>query len=376
MIEIIPFQPYLADPDRVDCVATPPYDSMRPEERAAFSKNHPENFINAIRSIEEFPETDQYSLEDILQDNLHALEKLLEDGSFLLESEPALYVYELHCEDHTQTGIVAEVPLSNYGAGRIRGHEETRSDHEHHLYEYLNTVGANSSPICAAYRDFLAINKIISDITTEPAELDFTDGYGVRQKVWRISDREIQRRLELLFREIKVVYLTDGHHRIVSALRHAERRNGEHGVDGPWNYMMMALFPMEQMRILPFNRCIQDLGSLSSKDFLTRLAKGFSIEKCDPDQLKIRGPEHRGQFLMLLDHQCYRVTISLDNIPEHPVEALDVSLLQNLVFEPLLGVKSPRSDPRLGYVTGESGIDGLRDRSELGWRLSFACCPP
>ena len=376
MTQIRSFQPYLAAPARVTEVASPPYDSMQPEERAAFGARHPENFINAIRSIEEFPDSDRLSLDELLHQNSTVLEKLLGDGSFVLESQPGIFVYQLCCQDHMQTAVVAEVPLSDYYAGSVRGHEDTRPDHEDHLYEYLNVVGAVSSPICAAYPGDAAIDEVVSCITQHQAWLDFTDNYGVTQKIWRVADRESLSRLESLFERISVIYLTDGHHRVASGARHADRRNGQYNTDGPWNYLLMALFPVDQMRILPFNRCVRDLGDLSAKDLLSALASVFSVEECNPDELSFQGPQRRGEFILLMDDQYYRLVIPADLVPTDPVEALDVSLLQRLVFEPLLGISNPRADPRLDHVTGDTGLEGLRQRCRLGWRLGFACYPP
>ena len=376
MTQIRSFQPYLASPVRVTQVASPPYDSMPPEERAAFGARHPENFINAIRSIEEFPDSDRLSLDELLHQNATVLEKLLGNGSFVLEPQPGFFVYQLRCQDHIQTGVVAEVPLSDYYAGLIRGHEDTRPDHEGHLCEYLNVVGAVSSPICAAYPDDAAIEEVVSGITQHQAWLDFTDDYGVAQKIWRVTDRESLSMLESLFQQIPVIYLTDGHHRVASGARHADRRNGQYGTDGPWNYLLMALFPADQMRILPFNRCVRDLGDLSAKDLLAALANVFSIEKSNPNELGFQGPQRRGEFVLLMDDQYYRLVISPHQVPTDPVEALDVSLLQRLVFEPLLGISNPRSDPRLDHVTGDTGLEGLRQRCRMGWRLGFACYPP
>ena len=142
---------------------------MQPEERAAFSGSHPENFINAIRSIEEFPDSDHLSSGELLHQNATVLERLLGDGSFVLEPQPGIFVYQLRCHDHMQTAVVAEVPLSDYSAGLVRGHEDTRPDHEDHLYEYLNVVGAVSSPICAAYPGVTAIDEVVSCITQHQA---------------------------------------------------------------------------------------------------------------------------------------------------------------------------------------------------------------
>jgi len=349
---------------------------MSPQERAEFGARHPDNFINAIRSIEEFPKTELPSLQQLLQDNSAVLSRFLGDGSFVRELEPSLYIYEMICQDHSQKGIVAEVPVADYHAGVIKGHEDTRAEHEDHLFQYLNVVGATSSPICAAYSSNSSIDQIVSNITDVAPLLDFTDDYGVCQKVWRVSDRQVCGDLEALFGQISTIYVTDGHHRVASGIRHSDRQSARSNADGAWNYLLMALFPMNQMRILPFNRCIKDIGDLSADKMLDNLSSIFSIEECHRESLNNDGPEKRGEFILLFDDRYYRLIIPSDRIPAHPVKALDVSLLQSLVLEPLLNIRDPRSDPRLDYVTGESGLDGLRQRCKSGWRLSFACYPP
>ena len=376
MTQIYPFRPYLVEPAQVAGVATPPYDSMSPDERAVFSAGHPDNFINAMRSIEEFPNDQRPSLDELLRQNADALDRFLQNRFFVREPESGIFVYQLRVSDHVQTGIVAEVPLTEYQAGLILRHEDTRTDHEDRLYDYLEVVGANSSPICAAYRMDPEIESIVAGITAKTPWLDYTDDLQVCQRIWRVRDAKIHSALQRCFGRIPVLYLTDGHHRIASAARHAERRKATTNVDGPWDYLLMDLFPAEHLRILPFNRCVRDLGNLSKEKFLERLAKTFSLEPLDLDGSGFRGPRSRGEFILLLDGQGYRLVVNSTQVPDHPVDGLDVSLLQNLVLEPLLGIRDPRADSRLDYVTGELGMEGLRRRSQSGWQLVFACYPP
>ena len=376
MTQIYPFRPYLVTPTEIANVAAPPYDSMSVQQRAAFGVDHPNNFINAMRSIEEFPDDQRPSLDQVLQQNSDALERLLREGFFALEPEHSYFVYQLQVNDHVQTGVVAEVPLAEFQAGLIRQHEDTRSGHEDRLFDYLGVVGANSSPICAAYPTDPEIDDIVAGITADSPWLDYTDDLEVCQRIWRVSDAKIQSALEECFERIAVLYLTDGHHRIASAARHAKIRNLQKDVDGPWNYLLMDLLPAEQLQILPFNRCVYDLGDLSEQAFLKSLSEVFSLEPWDIDGPGFRGPRSRGEFVLLLGGEGYRLAIDPKQVPDHPVDGLDVSILQNLVLEPLLGIHDPRADPRLEYVTGESGMEGLRQQWQLGWQLVFACYPP
>ena len=375
MINIRSFPTYLATPSGATRVVAPPYDSMTPEERSAFGTTHPENFINAIRSIEQFHDGNELSLNELLRRNVETLEKSLKSDAFSFQSQPMIFIYQLSHEDHTQTGIVAEVPLSDYRSGLILGHENTRAEHEERLYQYLKVVGAVSSPICAAYSGNSVIDDIVANVTSGPEWIELEDDCHVVQKIWRIMDQRVQRSLVSLFREIPVMYLTDGHHRVAAGVRYADQKSGESTGDEPWHHLLMAIFPIDQMRILSFNRCIRDMGNLSASDLLTDLSKVFSVKKCQPSALDFYGPRRRREFVLLMDHEYYRLTISPERVSNHPVDSLDVSLLQDLVLAPLLGIFNPRSDSRLGYVAGESGLTGLQDRCREGWRLCFACYP-
>ena len=138
----------------------------------------------------------------------------------------------------------------------------------------------------------------------------------------------------------------------------------------------MALFPIDEMRIFAFNRCVRDLGGMTADDFLARLSEVFYVGRCQPGTLDFFGPKKRGEFVLCIDSQYYHLAVVPNKIPDHPVESLDVSLLQNCVLGPLLGIRNPRSDARLDYITGDKGLDGIQERCQSGWRLGFACYPP
>jgi len=351
-------------------VVAPAYDSMAPAERAAYAKTNPSNFIKTMRTPEDYVESENPSLGMVLDHNLNAVQKMLEDSTFELQPHEALYIYRLHTGDHVQTAVIAEVPVTEYQQGRIHKHEHTRSEHENRLTQYLQHVGVSSSPICLAYQDDARIDKTVEIITHDKPLLDFSLEDGVRQTIWKVVGTEQIDILRTQFLSVEVAYLTDGHHRMAASVRHAANRSSS----GPWDNFLAALFPATQLRILSFNRCVRDLNGLSVEQLIDGLALNFTVDRISDDR-KTMLPSKPGEFTLLVENQLFRLQVRPARVPNDPVGSLDVSLLQNLFLEPVLGIGDDRSDPRLDFVTGDRGLNGLRQRAEEGWQAGIACYP-
>ena len=351
-------------------MVAPAYDSMAPAERAAYAKANPPNFIKTMRTPEDYVESENPSLEMVLDHNLNAVQKMLEDSTFELQPQEALYIYRLHTGDHFQTAVIAEVPVTEYQQGRIHKHEHTRSEHENRLTQYLQHVGVSSSPICLAYQDDARIDKTVEIITQDKPLLDFFMEDGVRQTIWKVVETEQIDFLRTQFLSVEVAYLTDGHHRMAASVRHAANRSSS----GPWDYFLAAVFPATQLRILSFNRCVRDLNGLSVEQLIDGLALNFTVDRISDDR-KTMLPSKPGEFTLLVENQLFRLQVRPARVPNDSVGSLDVSLLQNLFLEPVLGIEDDRSDPRLDFVTGDRGLNGLRQRAEEGWQAGIACYP-
>ncbi len=370
MTQIHTFKPYVVCSDRAERVVAPAYDSMAPAERAAYAKTNPSNFIKTMRTPEDYVESENPSLGMVLDHNLNAVQKMLEDSTFELQPHEALYIYRLHTGDHVQTAVIAEVPVTEYQQGRIHKHEHTRSEHENRLTQYLQHVGVSSSPICLAYQDDARIDKTVEIITQDKPLLDFSLEDGVRQTIWKVVGTEQIDILRTQFLSVEVAYLTDGHHRMAASVRHAANRSSS----GPWDNFLAALFPATQLRILSFNRCVRDLNGLSVEQLIDGLALNFTVDRISDDR-KTMLPSKPGEFTLLVEDQLFRLQVRPARVPNDPVGSLDVSLLQNLFLEPVLGIGDDRSDPRLDFVTGDRGLNGLRQRAEEGWQAGIACYP-
>ena len=367
--------PYVVCRDRAERVVAPAYDAMAPAERVAYAKANPSNFIKTMKTPEDYTESKNPSLEMILDHNLNAVRKMLEDLTFELQSQQALYIYRMHTGEHVQTAVIAEVPVVEYQQGRIHRHEHTRSEHEDRLTQYLQHVGVSSSPICLAYQDDARIDKTVKIITQGKPMLDFALEDGVQQTIWKVVETEQIDILRTQFLSVEVAYLTDGDHRMAASVRHAaSRSHNAKSNSGPWSKFLAALLPATQLRVLSFNRCVRDLNRLSVEQLIDRLTLNFTVDQISDDSMTVL-PSKPGEFTLLVENRLFRLQVRSVRVPNDPVGCLDVSLLQNLFLEPVLGIGDDRSDARLDFVTGDSGLNGLRQRAEEGWQVGIACYP-
>lgn len=380
MPEIHPFPCYCVKPEWAVEVVTPPYDAFSPAERAAFVEDHPGNYLNVIRSLDEFTGHRTLSLEKLLEQNAENLRELLIADKFSFCEEPCLYLYRLISGEHEQTGLVCEISVDAYAAGQsVKVHEQTRREKEDQLLAYMERVGAASSPVCCTYRHQAAIDAEVRDLiqSREPL-LDFQSVDGVRHTVWRMADAERIQRMTSLFAALPVSYLTDGHHRAAVAWRYAQQerlaRNERYTGEEPFNFLLVAFFPDNQLRILPYNRCVKGLNGLSKAEFLTRLEAHFTVTEFSPRPTEGYLPDRPRRFACLLGDNWYDLLLRSEvGIPDDPVQRLDVSLLQRFILEPVLGIREPRTDPRIGYISGASGEKGLENACRQGFAAAFAC---
>ena len=376
MPNIKPFDGYLIKAERANTVVSPAYDSVSAEQRTKFADANPENFINTMRLLEDFPADAQPTQDELLNGNKERLQQLLDGGSFDQLEKPSMFVYQLGNEDHIQTGLVCEVAVEEYENGALKKHENTRATKEDLLAQYQEVVGASSSPICLTYPQSKSIDQTIAEVTSNKPDIDFTTDDGELQRVWCVSDASRLSQLQQQFAQVQATYLTDGHHRAASGRRYAEimrAKTGSNTGDEPFNQLLIALFPDNQLNLLPFHRCVLDTQGQTATQITSALEKNFEVAKLD-GQTEFESSCH-GEFGMLLEDTWYKLNVRAESFDQHnPISSLDVSLLQDLILDPILDIKDMRDDPRLGYVAGVSGIDGIRQAAADGWQVVFVCC--
>ncbi len=372
------FSGYVVDPGQAHEVVSPGYDALTPQERYEFTAKHPRNYLNVTRSQDEFPENERPTLDQLLASNAANLRKLINDGAFIYQERPCLYLYRLAVDGHEQTGVVAQISIDEYEQGRLKKHENTRAEHEDRLVQYLEVVGATSSPVCVAYAQRDEIDVLVNTLCDQSPILDFISRDGVAHTIWRIEDDHPMTRLVEEFAVVSELYLTDGHHRSAAVSRYAASRraaNPNHTGNEPYNRLLVAMFPHDQLKIAPFNRCVRDLDGHSLTDFLSSIGKSFEIDELRNDVTQDPRPTMRGEMSMLVDGSWYRLKAHADVVPvDDPVRALDVVVLQEQILGPVLGI-NPRSDPRLEYIPGAFDRHVMESICEKGWRVVFAAHP-
>ncbi len=377
MPQISKFGGHLVRQRRACSVVTPAYDAMTPAQRRTFAGRHPGNYVNVMRSLDEFDEYNKPTLEEVLAHNRSHLRWLLDGDAFARTPHPAYYLYQLKCRAHEQTGLIANIPVADYTEARLKKHEDTQRQKEDMLVRYQDAVGVASSPICVAYADRAGIDDAVRQAKTAAPCLKFSAWDTVEQTVWRIDDAQIEQALADEFAQVEYTYLTDGHHRCASGARFAElvrKRSAAASMSLNAEQLLVALFPQSQLKIYSYFRCVRDLGGMSIAQLVSAIeGVGIEVEQqpIESDQLL---PQVRRQITMIAGHRAFRLRIPDALVPERdPVGCLDVSILQNKILAPVLNIGDARGDDRLSYVPGVGGISVLRERCSSDWQVGFAC---
>jgi uncharacterized protein (DUF1015 family) len=372
---IQPFRGLRPATEHASDVVAPPYDVLNTAEARERVKGHPLSFLHISKPEIDLPEgTDPYSSE-VYEKGAENLQRLITDKILVRDEQPYYYVYRLIMGEHQQTGLVVSASVADYDTNRIRKHEYTRPDKENDRVRQIDALNAQTGPVFLTYRN----NKIIEDITKKISQTapiyDLTADDGVKHTIWLVSDAGDINILTSTFDAMECLYIADGHHRSASASRIAAERNKDQSETGvaAHDYFLSVIFPDNQMQILDYNRVIKDLNGLSVEELLTKIENSFSLEKMDA----LYKPQKRKEFSMYLKGQWYKLQIKNGLVPENdPVASLDISLLQNNLIDPLLGVSDPRRDKRIDFVGGIRGLEELEKRVDSGeMQVAFAIYP-
>lgn len=376
MPQVTPFRSIRPIPELADRIAALPYDVYNRREALDETRREPLSFLKIDRAETQFPEdVDTYDPK-VYEKAKELLNSMLQDGSFIMEDSPCYYIYELTMDGRSQTGIVACSSIDDYQNEIIKKHEKTREDKELDRIRHVDITDTHTGPIFLVYRSVSVINQIVEDAKQKAPLYDFVSSDGIRHRVFRISDQDAIQKLEKAFAEIPCTYIADGHHRCASAVKVGQKRRKEHpGYTGEeeFNRFLSVLFPDDQLAILPYNRVVKDLNGLSVSEFLSALEKaGFTVSA---PQKEAVSPSSKGSFGLYLDGSWYLVTASLPLLSDDPVKGLDVSILQDRILGPILGIGDPRTDKRIDFVGGIRGLSELERRVSEDMTLAFSMYP-
>ena len=351
-----------------DQVAALPYDVYDRAEAVAAVDGEPLSFLNIDRPETQFPaDADMYAPE-VYAKARELFDARRADGTFVTEPAPCFYLYELTMNERSQTGVVACCAIEDYLENVIKKHENTLEKKELDRIRHIDALDAQTGPIFLTYRDSDAIDILVAAVKKTAPLYDFTGEDGVTHRVWRMAAAseevvcsQAYAGLVAAFAKVSCAYIADGHHRAASAVKVGlARREANPGYDGTeeFNYFMSVLFPASQLSILAYNRVVRDLNGLTKDEFLNALAGEngpFEIIHTQESQLE---PIDKGAVGMYLDREWYGLGVKPEFESSDPVDGLDVSILQEKVLAPILGIGDPRTDERIEFV---GGIRGLRE---------------
>ena len=369
------FKGYRPTAELCSKVAALPYDVMSSAEAREMVKGDPYSFLHVDRAeIDLDPSVDIYSPE-VYQKAADNLNKMITDGIYIHDEKPCMYIYRLTMDGRSQTGLVACASIDEYINNKIKKHELTREDKEQDRIRHVDTCNANTGPIFLTYRNRDDINALIAEETAKTPVYDFVSEDGVGHTVWVIDDESKISALQAAFAQVPALYIADGHHRNASAVKVGLKRRGEGEYDkeAEFNFYLAVAFPDNQLKILDYNRVVKDLNGMSESEYLEKISKDFDVK---PENGTFK-PDSALTFGMYLGGKWYRLTAKDGSFnAADPVESLDVSILQNNLLAPVLGIGDPRTDDRIAFVGGIRGLGELVSLVDSGRAaVAFAMYP-
>ena len=375
MAQIRPFKAYRPCKGMEERIAALPYDVYNRAEACEVVKKNPESFLAVDRAETQFgEEVDTYA--DCVYEKADQMlrEKILE-GKFVQDPTPCFYLYELTMDGHSQTGVVGCASIDDYRNNVIKKHENTRADKEEDRIRHVDTCSMQTGPIFLAYRAKEDLKEKIGELKKQAPVYDFVSEDGIGHRVWVIDNDSDVAMIEEAFGKIPAIYIADGHHRCASAVKVGLKRREQYPDytgEEEFNYFLSVIFPDEELRILDYNRAVKDLNGMDAATFLTRIEEYFAVEKKGQSPYR---PTEKGTFGMYLENEWYSRSAKDEIKSEDAVEGLDVSLLQNDLLDPILGIMDPKTDKRIDFVGGIRGLGELERRVHTDMKVAVSMYP-
>ena len=356
-------------------VASLPYDVYNRKEACAAVAGNPVSFLNIDRAETQFSDDVDTYADCVYEKARELLDTRIAEGVYVTDAGDHYYLYELTMDGRSQTGIVACSSIDDYVNGVVKKHENTREDKELDRIRHVDTVNAQTGPIFLAYRQNETLKAIVAEEKAKPVLYDFVSDDGIRHRVWKIDDPAQTAAIEAAFAAIPATYIADGHHRAASAVKVGLKRRAENpGYTGeePFNYFLSVLFPDEELMILPYNRVVKDLNGMSREQFFEAVKGKFELEEIGKEPY---APAEKGTFGMYLDNTWYALKVLPQYRSTDPVKGLDVSILQDQLLGPVLGIGDPRTDKRIDFIGGIRGLKELERRVREDMEIAFSMYP-
>lgn len=356
-------------------IAALPYDVMNSDEARERVKDNPYSFLHVDKAEVDLPEEIDVYDDRVYEKAKENLDKMIDDGLYIEDTKPNYYIYRQVMNGRSQTGLVACASIDDYTNNIIKKHELTREKKEIDRINHVYKCGAHTGPIFLTYRENKNISNIVNEWVKKEPIYDFKADDGIIHTVWIIDDEGTVNRLQDLFKTVKYLYIADGHHRSASAVKvgHIKRAEKEsYTGEEEFNFFLSISYPDSELEVLDYNRTVKDLNGLSKDDFLSKVKENFEVVE-SKEQVK---PKGKHTFGMYLEDQWYllKAKNGIFN-PDDPVDRLDVSILQNSLLKPILGIDDPRKSKRIKFIGGIRGLNELERRAKTDMKISFSMYP-
>ncbi|SDX49021.1 Uncharacterized conserved protein, DUF1015 family [Hydrobacter penzbergensis] len=344
-------------------VASRPYDVLNSTEAKIEAQGNPNSFLHITKSEIDLPESVDIHSQQVYEQAKANLEAFIKRDVLFRENRECYYIYRLVMDGRSQTGLVCVSSINDYENDIIRKHEFTRPEKEQDRINHIKTSGAQTGNVFLAYRHNEKVDALIAEWQeTKSPVYDFVADDAIQHTIWIVNDTTTCETISGLFEsEIPYTYIADGHHRAASAakVRKAIENKTGNGAD----FFLTTLFPSNQLYIMDYNRVVKDLNGLDAAQFLAALKEKFTIELVGAAAYK---PSHLHTFGLYLNGSWYKLTALPGTFTEDPIGVLDVTILQNNVLDPILGIHDPRTDKRIDFVGGIRGLQELEKRVNSG----------
>lgn len=369
MVDVLPFNGLRPPASLAARIATLPYDVVSREEASRGVVDNPMSFFHVSRSEVDLPLHVQENHPLVYEQAYENFKTYLNRGWLVQDREASFYLYRQTSESHVQTGIVATTSIDEYERGIIKRHELTRPDKEEDRTRHISSIGANDEPVFLIYRSHSQINSIVKAASKSLAAYDFVAEDGIQHTFWLIPSH-LTESIRKIFKTIHCLYIADGHHRSAAASRLTKKESPYHS-EPRAKYFLSVLFPHDQVMIIDYNRVVKDLGGLTSNQFLEGLREKFDVEVATQKK-----PSQQRHFGMYLEGIWYRLVAKPGTYPSTPIGSLDVSILQENLLAPILGIYNPRIDKRISFVGGSRGTEELERLVDSdNYRVAFSLFP-
>lgn len=368
------FKAYRPIKEHVKDIAALPYDVMSSKEARGMVKNNKYSFLHVDRAEVNLDESVGEYDKVVYDTAKKVLENMIEEGLYIQEKAPAIYIYQQIMDGRGQKGIVCCTSVDDYINNIIKKHERTRLLKEIDRINHVDICNANTGPIFLTYRNNNEISSIVEEWTKKEPVYDFISEDGNGHRVWIIDDNIVIEKLVKLFKSIKYLYIADGHHRSASAVKVALKRRkqlGKYTGNEEFNYFLSIIYPDTELKVFDYNRTVKDLNGLSEEEFFSKVEESFYLSKSESN--KPVTPKKKHEFGMYMNKHWFILRAKDGSFDEsNPIDSLDVSILQNNLLNPILGISDPTKSERIEFIGGIRGLKELENRADNDMKVSFS----